>query len=859
MKKFLVGVIFLIPIVVVIALSATGSIISLTTPVNPESMIIKDSNNVEIEKDAIIKVDYENFDEFIIIEVLPSITQNKSISYERIEEVGDGEVRLEQIGETNRYSIVPIKIGVTKLEIRAKANINVVKEVTFYVSSDSIDTIDLYNSKGEKLGQFYDVVAGEKLYADVHPADAMRDGDIQWSSDNTNVLDVNANGEIKIIGRGLARIKATVVDKDGNTVSAMVDVDTDKAIVASTTIYTQNDITLDYLQENYALNNGVEVMYLENNVYAFTKDGVSVQVEVLKVSTEEWGFIDLASTMYTRNGGYYPIIGYFASGQTIKDFEISVSNTDVIEYEPITGMLVPLKAGNAVISVTYNGLSIEKEITVRENPIAFELDLGAADQKLGIQLTRTWGQYWLDANSNPTNKFVFGINDKSNSFDVVWSVSDDALVNIVRLENSQDIEIEFLDASRGQSVAVTATLKINNMLQERVKRSFTFNINENKAINVYTWQELKRVYQIGNHNVAMQADLEVDTTSGLKMDIYGNGFKIDASKMQLKEDGVREWVFEPRWDGGVGHFEWQRDNSTNKPIVIEDVVTFGYADFKEREGYMLGFVNFYWMHSPIEIRYLQTSQYSDGLYLQNAKNVLIEGCIFGDNVHDGIHLAYEPGRAETCNITLRNNIFKQTGDAAVQLVTSYFGERAMDKPFNLNINLEGFMDVYNWKLREDFKTVFARSLTGMIGADIMPIGAINFLAEGVAELINKFINNSEYDHIFYKYAGKEYASFSFVGLGLIADAQHEVVNTENCQNTMGRYVVPLEDASGKPVGDLSTITALINLVVTSSKPLHITNECFLICADFTNQEPEIKPGDPVPNSKELYDKLTGTL
>ena len=130
MKKFLIGVIFLIPIVVVIALSATGAIISLTTPVNPTDMVIKDSDNVEIVRGVPLKVDSQNLDEFIIIDVLPSITQDKSITYEIVEEAGDGRVELERIGETNRYSIIPIKIGVCKLEIRAKANVNVFKEIT---------------------------------------------------------------------------------------------------------------------------------------------------------------------------------------------------------------------------------------------------------------------------------------------------------------------------------------------------------------------------------------------------------------------------------------------------------------------------------------------------------------------------------------------------------------------------------------------------------------------------------------------------------------------------------------------------------------------------------------------------------
>ncbi|MBO7155924.1 MAG: hypothetical protein J6V83_00805 [Clostridia bacterium] len=74
MKKFLVGVIFLIPIVVVIALSATGTLIGLTTSPNPSDIIIKNSDNLVITKDsAPIRVDYRDDSDFLIIDVLPAI------------------------------------------------------------------------------------------------------------------------------------------------------------------------------------------------------------------------------------------------------------------------------------------------------------------------------------------------------------------------------------------------------------------------------------------------------------------------------------------------------------------------------------------------------------------------------------------------------------------------------------------------------------------------------------------------------------------------------------------------------------------------------------------------------------------
>ncbi len=857
MKKFLVGVIFLIPIVVVIALSATGAIISLTTPVNPSELIIKDSNNIELDKNSIVKIDSKDFDEFIIIDVLPAITQDKTVVYERVDEAGGGEVILEQIGNSNRYSVTPIKIGVTKLEIRAKANINVYKEVTFYVTSDSIETINIYDESGLDVGEYRNVYHGEKYFVDIDPIEALRNNDIQWSSSNTSVAEISANGELKVVGKGVSRIKVSAVDKDGNTVSDYVDIDTSKALVSSKTIYhSQNELSSDWIKQYHTLDDEVEVSVLEDDTYLFQKGEQTVEVAFINVSSEDWGFLELASIMYTRNGGYFPIVGNLISSQAFQDgVTIEVSNSDVLQFEPVTGMLIPIKAGSVMVKAVYGGTSVEKEVVVKENPIAFDLELSSADQKLGIQLTRSWGQYFLDENGNVTDTFVFGLSDKSNTFDVSWSISNPEYATFTQIENSQDITIKFLDGVRGKSVTLTATLKINNLLQERVKRSFTFNVKEKNAINVYGWDEFDKVVKIKRHDIVLQADLNATYTVGLSCSIYGNGFKIDATNFPIDEGLWRQFVIEAYWDGN-GHYEWQ-ETGTGK-TVIEDVVFIGSPAYKDTD-HTLQAINIYWCFCPIEIKYCQISGFSDGLTVRNALDILIEGCIIGDNFNAGISLSYEPERAEHCTVTLRNNIFKQTGTAAVQLVTSLFEERAMDKEFLLDVNIEGFMDVYNWKQRSEFKEIFSGTLLGMVGTDIISGSLRDMFVDAIGKVINSFIFESEYDHLFYKYGGKEYASFAFLGMGLISKANPDIIKTENATDVFQKYIVPLEDSNGTPVGQLATISSLVNMVVSSSKPLHITNSCFLACADFENGEPEIKPGDPVPNSKELYEKLTSAI
>ena len=106
------------------------------------------------------------------------------------------------------------------------------------------------------------------------------------------------------------------------------------------------------------------------------------------------------------------------------------------------------------------------------------------------------------------------------------------------MENSQDIDIEFLDASKGKSVTVTAMLKINNLLQQRVKRSFTFNLRERDAVNVYSWDEFKRVVDMNHNDIVMQADLYPTGTSGIRSDLYGNGFKIDGTNFPVDRKSV---------------------------------------------------------------------------------------------------------------------------------------------------------------------------------------------------------------------------------------------------------------------------------------------------------------------------------
>ncbi|MBQ8178419.1 MAG: Ig-like domain-containing protein [Clostridia bacterium] len=889
MKKFLIGVIFLIPIVVVIALSATGAIISLTTPVNPSDMVIKNSDNEEIDRNAIIKIDSRNFDEFIIIDVLPAITQDKAITYERVDEAGNGEIELEQIGDSNRYSIIPKKIGVTKLEIRAKANVNVYREVTFYVSSDSIETMTIYDQNGLDVGEHRQMSATERLYVDINPFDAVRNNDIHWTSSNTSVAKVSPNGTVTVTGRGLARIKVTAVDKDGNTVSDYVDVDTADAVVTKTKVYVENAVDSDWVMANCVLDLEATINDLGDGSFEVVSDNGVYTIETIVADENDWALVDLPSVMYLRNGGYVPLVIKLLADEAIEDYEISFSDASILEYEKETGLILPLAPGTATVNVTYNGETKSHEVVVRDNPLAFELELGTADQKLGIQLDRTYGLYWLDENYNLTTQYRFGLANKDNTFDVAWSVNDSNFADITRVGEGQDIIINFKEAAQGQNVVITATLKINELVQQRVKRSFTFKIREQKnSINVYTFEQAKWIRDFHFYNIVLQSDIVApERIEDLSASVYGNGFKWDGTNIPETdmdfEDGAIEYDYED-FIGASRDGRYQPNYDLfvaegNDKIVFEDMMMFNANSIEEADNRGSGIKSEALWHEtrdcfkdypekeiPVYFRYLQIYNTHRGIQIGYHYDVTIEGCILGDNAEDCVFAYYYNEKSkrskEDNKLTFRNNVFKISSGPSV-MVASVPIDFDIDSNSNSApaLKFEGFNDIYNWKTKDEFVQSVVDLIGGYVGmfASGSLKDAIDSLLMPILDKVILDISNGDaIQDLYYNYAGEKYVSFGVLGLGALFkfDSSKVTVESDNLMLTD----LPFTDSQGKPVGRMAGLESLIKTLAPEVGMPNATTLCnpsAIVCTNFSQGDPDIKPGDPIPNSIELYEKLRG--
>lgn len=929
MKKFLIGVICIIPIVVVLALSVTSDIILLTTPVNPSDMQLRNSNNEIIGDNDVLKVDIGDTGEFIIVDIFPTMTPDKSITYEREDDYGQGIVELEKMESSdNRYELKPVRAGVTQVIIRAKANVNVYRVLTIQVTSDSVETTAIYDSNGVAVTGEYALTAQERFFMDVYPVDAMNASGVIWRSSDSKIAKVDANGNVTPVGEGKAGIEAVVRDKAGETHSAMIIVDTSGAVAGASVTYTAENVTLSWVREHVAINpDATEVEYISGDKYLLkrTDNGAEAEVSVVRCEAGEIVILNPPEVLYTGNGPAHLVTAVVEEPETgDEDEDDEKDDADDEALEPVfssetpdvasvteNGVISLLKPGRALLRVTYGDSFKQVEITVRERPATFNLDLQTADARLGIQMTRVWGYYWLTESGELTSSFDFGIAGDKNTFDVNWSVSKGAdgeeLASIARRnDGTQGITVTFLESAVGRSVTVTAVLVVDNREINSVKRSFTFNVNPKKeTVNVYNFAQMAMVLsrdakwgggeRFSCYDVVMQQNIYAEhVVDNIRGGVYGNGFLYDGAGVPESEEVRRQLGFQ----GGLLRFNygnvWQEIkafNESHADVYAANAAagipftqfTLDFVDISMRCAATLDeadgrnavlYIEMLWgeiepdkkdipRDPPVNLKFLQVYNADKGVELGYISDLLVEGCIFGDNARHGI-LAYYYGvdhrkfGADGSNVTLRNNVFKMHGAPAVVFASPAYKE-SFDMNCAPNLTIEGVCDIYNWKTRDEFSDMLSLFILKYLvelaanESDGAGQGLIDMFRDSFANIINEVVSDETLDSLFYSYGGKEYTSLGIMGLGAPLTWDPATVTVKS--DDVSALVLPFRDAEGNTIGALRGIESAVKLIYP--KISSVSKPSYLIANDFSRGEPEIKPGDPVPNSKELYAKLTG--
>ena len=290
---------------------------------------------------------------------------------------------------------------------------------------------------------------------------------------------------------------------------------------------------------------------------------------------------------------------------------------------------------------------------------------------------------------------------------------------------------------------------------------------------------------------------------------------------------------------------------------------------------------------PMAIMYCEVYNSERGITIERVNDVLIEGCIFGDNYkhsvfgynHSMMSRRYpnyydgDPAKVNTntddnrpgYNLTFRNNVFKRSSGPAICLAgtSPTEGETWSDYSVSPNIYIEGSFEIYNWKTREQFRQAIIDLITYYVVGIVSKEGTADQL-ETVEELIatmlegivDAFLGISENDRLYYSYGGDKYIGLGLFGAGCVYgwDPNDIRISSEAAVDAV-KAELRMKNADGTLPEALETLQSLIKMFKVGGLE-SVSETCWMVCNNFASGAPEIMPDDPVPASEEMYSKLT---
>lgn len=881
MKKFLLIVIILIPIIVTVALNATGRFISMITPDNPTDIEIRSSLNQVIEKDDIIRVDIKDTNEFIMVDILPLMTKEDGINEPEKEENNVGDVDLVRQEGTNKYFVIPKKVGIVKIILSAIANVNVRRAVTFNVTSDSIESLTIYNSYGSDIQESdnYKVDHSQQLYFDIFPIEALSNNMVTWKVSNGTAVDITPNGYLTIKEKGLSVIRVMAKDRNANLITKDIIVDTTQAVVKQKVGYVEEGLrSNEYVNENFALDpENSSTILIGENVYSVTYvDPVSQEeftdtIKIEEVSEEDWDFSDRPEILYTNNGPHFLKAVNLLSQDYEEKVTFSLDDPTMADYEKETGALVPVKAGELTITAKYKNIEKSLRVNIREKVSSFELMLGSEDAKLGIQLTRKWGNYWFDEEGELTNKYNFGLYNKDNLFDVVWSSSNPDVVSLENVEGTQDIILTFSEEGAGLSSVISADLVVNNRKVPGRRKSFEFKMMETPDyVNVYVFSEMQELAFDEIYNACLQSDIIATQILSMNVgiSIFGNGFLFDGSQISsIPLGGGAISIFRESYQWGrygISQVEGKTYTDTQnveKDLTFEELRMRNAVSIEEAPDRGGCFVIIAPWKGKLSFKYMQVKNAERGIEVVWAKDASFEGCILGDNNTYSVFAVYPefPHSVfgnERAKLSFKNNVIKHSDGPGVAF--SYgnsINAESLAMGYMPDVMVEGFLDIYNWHTQDSFERMFSKIVVqSLLTYTSATQEAVNIIDRMMVQAFKDYFGNPALDNIYYWKDNKKYVSVGMMALGAIFRPEVEQIFCNDPRLTV--LEVPMEDENGVPLS--STVSALKTLLKSFMDLDKVTYSSALVCYDFQGgKEPAVKPGDPVPQDYELYARLTG--
>lgn len=680
-------------------------------------------------------------------------------------------------------------------------------ETTISVSSNDTGigtSVKVKVNNGVFKGESYCYTAGTvnvKNYMNVSDFTTAKVAGGNISSDGTLNFDENAT--------------VATVTVNGKTFSAIkVDALSDDDIV-----FKNYDILLQKLYNK----NGDEVEYI-------VKRGLPIYLEVVYRNPEKAGVPEVEFSSNDIAPGS-PIVNIKQYDQTGK--ESNVGNVAMIE---------PNKEGDVKIVAkdrATNKTCTTVELKVVTPVVAINLALNATDAKRGIAAETVFGNKIFNADCTETSPYSFNMDfnyPKDVDFEnFEFSTSDESIAKFSDEKGSYNKLVlkEIPDDKKGLKNKVTITIKAKYPMYDNLPVVATYVLNVIDGYTVSNETQLKKALHEKKESVAIYVK---DSTAGGKLEISA-GNDTDASRITMQE-GTSMYG-----NGFIVCFNEQdminRKNDyfnellkirTSNVHVENTILRMGYNDPEAKNGLLQ------WEKSRRCVRILhEIENYDDETknneminnisfkycIFENAKTVMeiagadvnIEGCVFRNSSANSLFIPMA-GNTSTygrlpANVTLKNTVFTHSALMPICVQTDFERDKnRKDESGNVVgypegstwedmkktgykdhfINVEGFLDIYNWINIDDFATTG----NGLIPPTGLGDALDNLISQEGSKIIANVLLNDQYKDVRHTINNQEYVHLGIAVLGMTSPVSDGIIrNFENAGYS--RHRVELTD------------------------------------------------------------------
>lgn len=905
MKKVLIGVLILIPIIIVASVLLTTNIISKNSYL-PVDRVELNENYIEFS------LDNGNTIDTLKATVYPRLAKNHNLTWSIEEQHSDipfvyakddpcqdcadlSDKELKEHIATNHIDIATIdNNGVVTVYGYGSFIVKVTTEegnkfatCSVKVVGDKVTKIELmpYGSSS-KLSE-NDVISldkGERLLVNpIFTPGGARNKTVTWKSADERIVEVDKNGILSAKGAGETTIS---VSSNDTGIGTSVKVKVNKGIfkgesycyTADTTVNVKNYMNVsDFTSVKVAGGNisadGTLNFDRDATVATVTVNGKTFSaIKVDALSDDDIVFKNydiLLQKLHNKNGNeveyivkrglpiYLEVV--YRNPEKAGVPEVEFSSNDIAPGSPIVNieqfdqsgkksnvgniaMIEPNKEGDVKIVAkdrATNKTCTTVELKVVTPVVAINLALNATDAKRGIAAETVFGNKIFNADCTETSPYSFNMDfnyPKDVDFEnFEFSTSDESIAKFSDEKGSYNKLVlkEIPDEKKGLKNKVTITIKAKYPMYDNLPVVATYVLNVIDGYTVSNETQLKKALHEKKESVAIYVK---DSTAGGKLEISA-GNDTDASRITMQE-GTSMYG-----NGFIVCFNEQdminRKNDyfnellkirTSNVHVENTILRMGYNDPEAKNGLLQ------WEKSRRCVRILhEIENYDDETknneminnisfkycIFENAKTVMeiagadvnIEGCVFRNSSANSLFIPMA-GNTSTygrlpANVTLKNTVFTHSALMPICVQTDF--ERDKNRKDESGkvigypegstwedmkktgykdhfINVEGFLDIYNWINIDDFATTG----NGLIPPTGLGDALDALISQEGSKIIANVLLNDQYKDVRHTINNQEYVHLGIVVIGMTAPVTDGILrNFENAGYS--RHRVELTD------------------------------------------------------------------